>query len=91
MAAYDATETHKIAVTTSALAATFPGGIKACYLVSDADCFVDFDVPAIASDSLLIKASLQPVEINFGGGNVKKVYAITATGTANLYILGIRG
>lgn len=90
IAQFDSTETQKLAVTTTDGEATFAGGIQECYLVADADCFVDFDVPA-DTGSLLIKANLAPARIAFHGGNIKKVHAITASGTANLYILGTRG
>ena len=90
MAQYESVETQTIAVTNVSKAATFEGGIQSVVLSCDADCFVDFDIPAIASSSLLVKANLEPVQIDFGGGNIKQVTAICG-GTANLYILGIRG
>jgi hypothetical protein len=90
MARDQAQETALIAVTTTANYATFEGGIQQAYLTATADCFVDFDAVA-TNQSLLIKANQAPVRISLGGSNVQKVYAITATGTANLYILGVRG
>lgn len=90
MAQYDSLETQTISVTTTSKAATFDGGINECYLVTDADCFVDFDIPSIANSSLLIKANLAPARIVFSNGSVKKITAITASSTANLYILGVR-
>ena len=91
MASWEGLETKTISVTTTSQEATFAVGIQGCYLVADANCFVDFDVPAIASSSLLIVANQPPAQILFGGSNVQKVTAITASSTANLYILGVRG
>lgn len=90
MARDQAQETQKMAVTAAANYATFEGGIQQAYLSSDADCFVDFDEVAMTS-SLLLKANQAPVRISFGGSNVQKVWAITSGGSANLYILGVRG
>ena len=90
MANYETTERAVIAVTTVSKAATFDGGVQAVYLVCDSDCYVDFDRPAVASTSLLLKANLAPTRIVFNGGNVLQVSAVTAS-TATLYILGIRG
>ncbi len=85
------TETAVIAVVaTGDKFATLSSGAQKVYLVSDADCFIEFDQPAMASRSFLIKANQHPAEFEFSGGNVNKVHAITATGTANLYILAVR-
>ena len=91
MANYQTTENAIIAVTTTAKAATFATGVRKIYLVADADCFVSFDENvAVANSSLLIKANLQALEIDLVDGNIQKVWAITASGTANLYILAVR-
>lgn len=90
MASYKAAETAKIAVTVNDKFATFDGGAQEFYLVSDADCFVDFDEVAQANSSLLIKANLAPARIVIKNGNTTTVHAITASSTANLYILAVR-
>lgn len=91
IANYDTLERAKIAVTSADKSATFAMGIQSCYLVTDADCFIDFDTAAVASQSLLLKANFPPALIEFHGGNVGQIHAITSGGTANLYILGVRG
>ena len=91
MAKDQITENALIAVTTTAKNATFTGGIQRVYMTADADCFVSFDENvAVANSSFLLKANLKPAEFNFEGGNIQKVWAITAAGTANLYLLGVR-
>lgn len=89
MALYQTAETQKLAMTTDTAAATFEGGVQQVYLSADADCYVDFDQPS-DTGSLLIKANLAPVRIDFRGGSITKIHAQAATGTGNLYILGVR-
>lgn len=90
MANFSSQETYKLAVTASNNYATFDGGVQQVYLVADADCFVDFDA-VTSNSSMLIKANLAPVRISFGGSNVQQIHAKTGGGSANLYILGVRG
>lgn len=91
MAKYEVTESCKIsAVNTSDQYQTFDGGIQKVYMVSDADVFIDFDRPASTTSSLLLKANMQPTEINFDRGTVMTVHAKTGTGSANVYLMGIR-
>lgn len=90
MANFQTTENAKISATSTAQAATFPGGIQRVYIVSDADVYISFDeTVAVVGQSLLIKANIQPVEINFFNGNVQKLWAICSS-TANVYLLGVR-
>ena len=91
MAATQTAEAQKISATSTAKYATFDGGIQQCYISSDADIYVSFDdqVPVSSGNALLIKANLAPVRIDFRGGSVQKVWAITAS-TANVYVLGTR-
>lgn len=86
MAANRVTETAKVSVTTTDNYATFQGA-QQLYLVTDADCFIDFDQPAVANRSLLLKANQAPVFFDLRGGSVGQVHAITASSTANLYIM----
>lgn len=90
MAQDQSIETQLLPVTAVAKAADFAGGIQQAYLACDADCFVDFDEVATTS-SLKLKANYPPTRISFGSANVQNVWAITASGSANLYILGVRG
>lgn len=91
MARGDTVETAQIAATTTAKAATFDGGCNKFLIRADADCYIDFDEVAVTSRSMLIKAAIDhPTEFNFGKNVVKKVWAITASSTANVYIVGIR-
>lgn len=90
MANFQTTENAKISATSTAQAATFAGGIQTIYVTADADVYISFDeTVAVVGQSLLIKANIQPVEINFYGGNIQKVWAICSS-TANVYLLGIR-
>lgn len=90
MANWQGVETQKLVANGTAKSATFEGGIQGCYVVSDADCFIDFDNVA-QSSSLLIKANQAPAQILFPKSNVTKVWAITGGATANVYLMGIRG
>jgi len=91
MANYEITECAKIAATSTAKSATFSGGIQQVYISADADVYISFDetIPVVTGASLLIKANLAPVRIDFRGGNVQQVWAITSS-TGNVYILGVR-
>lgn len=82
----DATDSRKIAVTTSDIEENFNSLCDGVYLIADADCFVDFDKPA-DTGSLLVKANIfYPMyKVQF-----TRLHAITAAGTANLYVLAIR-
>lgn len=88
MAANRLSETARIVVSGAAAFATFQGA-QGIYLVSDTDCFVDFDQPAVTTRSMLLKANLQPVYIDFHGGSVMKVYGITTGAGGNLYVLAV--
>lgn len=81
-------DTHKIAVTTTPAYADFGSPpLSEVYLYSDAaNVHVDFDQSPDVSTSFLIPAS-QVIRIRV---NCNKVYAMTSSSTANLYILGVR-
>lgn len=88
MASDKKADTHKIAVTTTPQYADFDSPpLSEVYLYSDAaNVHVDFDQSPDTSTSFLIPATTV-VRIRV---NCNKVYAMTSTGTANLYILGVR-
>lgn len=88
MAQYDPIETQVATITSTSQELTFEGGIQSVVLVSDTDCYVDFDTAAISQSSMLLKANLQPVQIDFRGGNVKKITVIGSSG--KFYAVGIR-
>ena len=92
IANFDGVETQSLSVdSTGASFATFAGGIQAASFACETnDVFVDFDQPADAG-SFLIKKDVTHDQINFGKANVQKIYAKTASSTATLYILGVRG
>lgn len=89
MARADGVETQMVAFTAADQHATFEGGIKACYLVATADCYVDFDQPT-DTGSLLIKANLAPVLLEFKGSTISKIHVRRVSGDGNLHILGLR-
>ncbi len=91
MANYDTKEIAQISVSTTDLSATATGGgAQEVYLVASADCYVAFDTPATTTTGFLIKANLAPARIVFTGGSVNQVHAVTASGTATLYVLFVR-
>ena len=81
-------DTHKIAVTTTPTYADFDGPpLSEVYLhADDANVHVDFDTSPDVSTSFLIPKDVV-VRIRV---NCNKVYALTSTGTANLYVMGVR-
>ena len=92
MANFQSVETQLLSVDdTGTSVATFEGGIQAVsFTAITNDVYVDFDQPADAG-SFLIKKDVTQDQINFPRGNVQKIYARTASDTATLYILGVRG
>ena len=56
MAKWEATETRKISLEVTDKKEDFVAGVVAVYLVSDTDCYVDFDRVATTS-SFLVKAN----------------------------------
>ena len=83
------TENEKIEATTTAKYADFDSGVRKVNIVSDADCFVSFDENVATTSSFLMKANT-PHEFQFDGGGPRRVWAITASSTANVYLLVIR-
>ena len=79
-------ETRKMALTTTMKVEDFVTGCSGLYLVADGDCVVDFDQPSDVG-SFLVKANIlyELEKIQF-----TKLYAITLSSTANLYILAFR-
>ena len=91
MSSYQTAEAQLISATSTAKCATFEGGIQKAVISASADSYISFDeqVPVVDGNSLFIKGADHATEIDFSGGNIKKVWAITAS-TANVFILGIR-
>lgn len=96
MANWQLTETAQIAATAVNNFATFgvpgtaaAGGIQQCYVSGSADFYIDFDTPAAATRSLLVKGGQPPVRFDFKGGSVQKVHVVAVT-TATVYVLGVR-
>jgi len=84
MASADAaTETKKMALTTDDSFHRLATNRNAIYLVSDADCLVQFD-ESTGADSFLIKANQY---YHMEAIQVTVVHAKAVTGTANLYIM----
>jgi len=91
MSSYQTAEAQMISATSTAKSATFEGGINKCVISASADTYITFDeqIPVVSGHSLYIHGNDHATEIDFSGGNIKKVWAITAS-TANVFILGIR-
>lgn len=85
MASDKSVETRKMALTTTQTSEDFVTGVSGVGLIADADSFVDFDQPA-DTGSFLMKANT-PV---FLPVPFTRIYARASTGTANLYIIGVR-
>jgi len=79
-------DSRKMAVTDATSEEHFGKLCRGVVLSADADCFVDFDKNA-DTGSLLIQRGVQAVYFPI---KFTKISAITATGTANLYVLAIR-
>lgn len=86
MATWESQETRFIAVTSADKSQNFVKGLTGVYLIADADCFVDFDRPATVSSSFLVKAN---TFYRFDPLLFTVLHAV-ASGTANLYIVGVR-
>lgn len=86
MASDVAADTRKIAANGTSKEENFETKCKSLIVVSDADCFIDFDRPADLG-SLLIKASQQPVQLFL---EFTRLTVITTGGAANLYVVGVR-
>ncbi len=87
MAKWEATESRKIAATTADKAEEFEGLCIGAHLIADGDCFVDFNRPATASGSFLIKAN---IPYHLESIQFSEIHVVTASSTANLYILATR-
>lgn len=79
-------------VGTSGTTFTFEGGIQSLIMTTSADCYVNFDQPVGASDNagFLVKGGVTNNQWDFHGGNTKQVNVRAVTGTAAVYILGVR-
>ena len=80
-----ASETRKIAATTTAKEEDFVTGCKGAIVSADADCFISFDEVA-DSGSFFIQA-----DTNTGYIPVQFTrFSVVAVSTANVYILALR-
>lgn len=85
MASDRASETRKIAATTTAKEENFVTGCKGAVISADADCFIAFDENA-DSGSFFIQA-----DTNTGFIPVPFTrFSVVAASTANVYILAVR-
>ena len=85
MASDRASETRKIAATTTAKEENFITGCRGAVVSADADCFISFDEVA-DSGSFFIQA-----DTNTGYIPVQFTrFSVIATSTANVYILALR-
>jgi len=93
MARYQGVEFQKISATQTSggVPATFEGGITECTISSDAAVFVCFDQPCVNSKEGILLPANTPFRFVFKGANVTRVYAETASSTANVYLMGVRG
>lgn len=91
MTTYQTAEAQLLSSSSTANYATFPGGIQQLYVSASGDCYITFDEqePVVAGHALLIKGSLAPVRIDFRGGSIQKVWAISS-GSVSVYLLGVR-
>jgi hypothetical protein len=92
MAADTPIEFQKISATTTSgsTPATFAGGIQECTITADAAVFICFDQPAVASAEGILLPANTPFRFVLKGANVQKVYAVTSSSTANVYLMGVR-
>ena len=87
MAVTDSADTRKVAATGTNIEENFENLCTGVVLVSDGDLFVDFDKPA-DTGSLLVKANQAPTYIPIA---FTRLNVITSGGSANLYVVGVRG
>lgn len=85
MAVALASETRKIAATTTAIEENFVTGCKGAIVSADADCFISFDEVA-DSGSFFIQTDTNTgfIPVSF------TKFSVVAASTANVYILAIR-
>jgi hypothetical protein len=85
MASDRASDTRKIAATTTAKEENFVTGCTGAIISADGDCFISFDEVA-DSGSLLLKANTNTgfIPIQF------TKFSVVASTTANVYILAVR-
>ena len=84
MSADQSTETAQVSISSTDNYATVVGAQRV-WLVASADCYIDFDQPAVTTRSLLLKANQVPAEFEFSGANISKIHVIGTSGT--LYVL----
>lgn len=85
MASDQASETRKIAATTTAKQENFVTGCKGAIVSADGACFIEFDNVA-DSGSLLVPANTTTcyIPVQFTR------FSVVATSTANVYIMAFR-
>lgn len=92
MASYNHVEVQSGTVTTANTVFTFDGGIQGLVITATADVLINFETPAGTADNagFLVKGGITNSQLDFHGGNIKQLNARAVSGSASVYLIGVR-
>jgi len=88
MAVSEQVDVRQLSASTTDSSVDFGRSVRQIIVWADADVYIDFDQEATTSTGFLIKANAVPLRVNVRG--CTELHAITASGTAKVYVIGIR-